>query len=261
MNKWTLTLLLSALCTLPLAAQTAPGKSSLGTQVERAVTNAVSQTPKYYVPLVQLSEEEPAPGADGAEAGIFWVEIGGESTADGYEPTFFYLTSKKVVVETSDGPVGPFYEQIRPAIFNEAYRRFAADPRSANATINQTRQLLTKYYRQVEAENKTSSARPYAAADMDNPALLTRAEELFQQDRNRHSGRAQHDVRYYYNQLLREQDSGSTTSDRASFATRMEGYEPGLLYRAEELLQQDRNHHSGYPVHDLEYYYRQAENE
>ena len=143
---------------LPLTAKA----STLGTQVERAIAQTVtgSQTPKYYVPLVQLPEEEATPGADGPEAGIYWVEIGGEYTADGYEPEFFYLTSKKIVIDTYDGPVGPFYEEIVPAIFNEAYRRFAADPKSAKATVSQTRQMLTKYYRQVQAEQKAPKDAP-----------------------------------------------------------------------------------------------------
>ncbi len=148
---------------LPLVAQAAEPKHPLTQAVERAVAQAQLQQekPHYYVPLVQLSEEEPTPGADGAEAGIMWVEIGGEYTADGYEPEFFYLTSKQVVVETNDGPLGPFYEPIDPATFNEAYRRYAADPKSKKATVNQTRQLLTKYYRQVQAEKnqKDNSAK------------------------------------------------------------------------------------------------------
>ncbi len=113
-----------------------------------------SQAPRYYVPLVQLKEEDNTPGADGPETAITWVEIGGEYTADGYEPEYFYLTSKTVVIETKDGPKGPFYEPIVPAIFNEAYKRFAADPRCAKATVSQTRQLLTQYYRQVQAEKQ-----------------------------------------------------------------------------------------------------------
>ena len=156
-RKHLITVMLMACMLLPLTAKA----STLGTQVERAVTQSVaqSQTPKYYVPLVQLPEEETTPGADGPEAGIFWVEIGGESTADGYEPEFFYLTSGEVE-STYDGPEGPFYEEIVPAIFNEAYRRFAADPKSAKATVSQTRQLLTKYYRQVQAEQEAPKDAP-----------------------------------------------------------------------------------------------------
>ena len=144
-----------AMCVLfPLTAFA----NNISAQIERAVFKRVSeQTPvKYYVPLIQLDEKEAVPGADGAEAGIFWVEIGGTNTADGYEPEFFYLTSKKVVLEGRDGPSGPGYEEIIPAVFNEAYRRFAVDPRSAKATISQTRKLLTMYYRQVQAEQKAA---------------------------------------------------------------------------------------------------------
>lgn len=141
----------------PLGVQAYHAPQPLEQAVERAVTDAVTQAPHYYVPLVQLKQEDPTPGADGAEAGIMWVEIGGKYTADGYEPEFFYLTSKQVVVETNDGPSGPFYEAIDPATFNEAYRRYAADPRSAKATVSQTRQLLTTYYRQVQAEKKAVS--------------------------------------------------------------------------------------------------------
>ena len=141
---------------LPIVAQAASAKPALTKAVERAVTQAQlkQKTPHYYVPLVQLSEEASTPGADGEEAGIMWVEIGGQSTADGYEPEFFYLTSNQVVVETNDGPKGPFYEKIDPATFNEAYRRYAANPKSQKATVSQIRQLLTKYYRQVQAEKK-----------------------------------------------------------------------------------------------------------
>lgn len=140
---------------MPLLSQANP----LQTRVERAVAQAVENSKvTYYVPLVQLKEQENQPDADGAQAGIFWVEIGGTNTADGYEPEFFYLTSEEDEPETKDGPSGPFYEEIVPAIFNEAYRRFASDPRSAKATINQTRQLLNVLYRQVEAELRASAS-------------------------------------------------------------------------------------------------------
>lgn len=150
--------MLMACMLLPLTGRA----NTLDAQEEEIATQTVSdsQTPTYYVSLVQLPEEETVPGSDGPQAGIYWVEIGGEYTADGYEPTFFYLTSKKVVVETYDGPVGPFYEEIVPAIFNEAYRRFAADPKSATATVSQTRQLLTKYYRQVQTEQQAPNPEP-----------------------------------------------------------------------------------------------------
>lgn len=127
-------------------------------QEETKPQSTNTQATQYYIPLVQLKEEAQTPGADGPEAGIMWVEIGGEYTADGYEPEFFYLTSKKVVFEFNyDGPTGPGLEEIKPAIFNEAYRRLASDPRSAKATINQIKQILTKYYRQVEAEQKNKA--------------------------------------------------------------------------------------------------------
>lgn len=123
--------------------------------LEQAVlqTVAAAQAAKYYVPLIQLNEEV-APDADGPSAGIFWVEIGSTSTADGYEPEFFYLLSDKCDTEGKDGPSGPYYEEIIPAVFNEAYRRFASNPASAKADINQTRKLLTAYYRQVQTEKK-----------------------------------------------------------------------------------------------------------
>ena len=144
----------------PLSAHALPPLQQAA--VERAVATAITQqedSVHYYVPLVQLKGEESTPGADGPEAGIFWVEIGVEHTYDGNEPIFWSLTSKKVVVETNDGPMGPFLEEINPVIFNEAYRRYASDPRSAKATINQTKQMLTKYYRQVEAEKKAPAAK------------------------------------------------------------------------------------------------------
>lgn len=154
-----------SLLLLPLFAQAGTSKKQpLQQAVERAVTQAVSQAPHYYVPLVQLPQEPATPGADGAEAGIMWVEIGGQYTADGYEPEFFYLSSKRVVLETNDGPLGPFYEPIIPSIFNEAYRRFAADPKSKKATPSQTRQLLTTYYHQVEAEKKAEKSSPENSA-------------------------------------------------------------------------------------------------
>ena len=122
-------------------------------QLERIAAQAISKAKtNYYVPLVQLVEEDKASIADGAEGGIFGVEIGGAYTADGYEPEFFYLVSdKKVDFADGEGPV-VLYEPIVARIFNEAYKRFASDPRSATATIDQTRQLLTEYYRQVQAE-------------------------------------------------------------------------------------------------------------
>jgi hypothetical protein len=136
--------------------------NNISAQIERAVFKSVSeQTPvKYYVPLIQLDEKEAVPGADGAEAGIFWVEIGGTNTADGYEPEFFYLHTKKVEPATKDGPSAPAFEEIVPSVFNEAYRRFAADPRSAKATIDQTRQLLNMYYRQVQADQQAKAQKP-----------------------------------------------------------------------------------------------------
>ena len=140
---------------MPLLSQANP----LQTRVERAVAQAVENSKvTYYVPLVQLKEQENTPGADGAEAGIFWVEIGGTNTADGYEPEFFYLVSKKEAPKTSDGPSAPYYEEIVPSIFNEAYKRFATDPRSAKATVSQTRRLLTILYRQVEAERRAAAS-------------------------------------------------------------------------------------------------------
>ena len=133
--------------------------NNMSSQIERAVFKIVSeQVPvKYYVPLIQLDEEEDALDADGPQAGIFWVEIGGTNTADGYEPEFFSLYTKKAEPVTKDGPTAPAVEAIVPSIFNEAYRRFAADPRSANATLNQTRQLLNKYYRQVQVERQAKA--------------------------------------------------------------------------------------------------------
>ena len=140
---------------MPLVTQANP----LQTRVERAVAQAVENSKvTYYVPLIQLKEQENVPGADGAEAGIFWVEIGGTNTADGYEPEFFYLISKKVDSADNDGPAGPCYEEIIPSVFNEAYKRFAADARSAKATISQTRKLLTLYYRQVQAGQEAKPA-------------------------------------------------------------------------------------------------------
>ena len=129
-----------------------PASAQAGATTSPNVTN--SQTPTYYVPLVQMKEEDTESGADGPEAGVYWVEIGSTNTSDGPEVEYFYLISKKETISTNDGPEDPGYEVIVPAIFNEAYRHFAANPRSAKATIQETRQLLTIYYRQVQAEKK-----------------------------------------------------------------------------------------------------------
>lgn len=145
-------LTLACIC-LPLVANA----DTLSNQLKRTLNQVVSENtnlPKYYVPLIQLNEDEPAVGSDGAEAGIFWVEIGGTTTADGYEPEFFYLLDESEEIEGKDGPSGPFYEEINPKIFNEAYRRFASDPSSAKATFAQTRKMLTKHYRNIQKEKK-----------------------------------------------------------------------------------------------------------
>ena len=143
---------ISMLCVLfPFALHA----NSVQNQLERIAAQAVSKAKtNYYVPLVQLVEDDNSSTADGAEGGIFWVEIGSSCTADGYEPEFFYLISdKKVDFADGEGPVA-LYEPIVARIFNEAYKRFASDPRSATATVDQTRQLLTQYYRQIQAEQK-----------------------------------------------------------------------------------------------------------
>ena len=143
--------LLACIC-LPLMANA----DTLSNQLKRTLNHVVfenSQVPKYYVPLIQLSEDAPTVGADGAETGIFWVEIGGTVTADGYEPEFFYLLDESEEVEEEDGPSGPFYEEINPKIFNEAYRRFASDPSSSKATLAQTRKILKEHYRNIQKEN------------------------------------------------------------------------------------------------------------
>ena len=141
---------IAALICLPLVATAHSPLQAVEREVNRAIFN--TKSPKYYVPLVQLSEEKPAPSADGTQAGIFYVEIGLEYTYDGTEPILWSITSPKEVTQTADGPEGPFVEEINPVIFNEAYRRFAMDPRSCRSTIEKTKKLLTKYYRQVEAE-------------------------------------------------------------------------------------------------------------
>ena len=142
----------------PLAVQA----DTLSAHVRRAVAqNASEQKTKYYVPRIQISEGENDSTADGSEAPIFWVEIGVTPTTNGYESEYFYIESQQQEDDPSaDGPSVPSYEPIVPAVFNEAYRRFAADPRSVKATFAQTRKMLTTYYRQVQAEQKQKEAKP-----------------------------------------------------------------------------------------------------
>ncbi len=49
-----------------------------------------------------------------------------------------------------------------------------------------------------------------------DPQLLIQAETLWQLDRNRHGGYAKHNLDYYYNQLLEEQNVPSASADAPS---------------------------------------------
>lgn len=107
------------------------------------------------------------------------------------------------------------------------------------ALDNQVEQAVTRAQARTVLSNEESL----------DPQLLTQAEERLQQDRNAHSGNARHDLKYYYNQLKKQQQSAA---DRSSSSQE----DPYLLTRAEELFQQDKNRHSGFAEHSFDYYYQ-----
>lgn len=112
---------------------------------------------------------------------------------------------------------------------------------------------------QTQVENavlRTQAQQKLIEPTEDDPYLLIRAEELWQADRNIHSGYPKHDLKYYYNWLL-EQEKAEVAKAHSVHAANSYPLEtdPRLLIRAEELLQDDRNAHNGNAVHSLEHYY------
>ena len=118
-----------------------------------------------------------------------------------------------------------------------------------------TTQVLQKGLEAAVAQAQRKSA--YSRLD---PGILYWAEERLQLDYNAHSGYPKHDLMYYYRQIEAEIDQAAPQKSQPSRSVQPAPAhpqkDPGLLIRAEELLQQDRDAHDGYAVHTLEYYYR-----
>ena len=223
--KWTLTLLLAAVYTLPAAAQT-----RMDVAVERAVATASAQ----------------ATQTDDNELSTRELIAAEEELASIRNTTDMYADFDKY-----------------PYLLDPEYRRADA-PRQA-----QIRSDYQKGIRKPVASTSTATAQPtYLSrraflAESRDPGLLYQAEERLQLDKNAHSGRAEHDLDYYYNQLVNEYLSadpafGQVTPSTLGENTLWEEYDPQFLYQAEERLQQDRNRHSGHAKHTLDYYYQQV---
>ena len=149
-----LTLYFALTCILSVSAF---AQSATSNEVDRnnkdnrnIVTEKVSKTNK----VCQANKDNDECGADGASAGVFWREIGGTYTADGYEPEFFSVPAiKENALNVSSEPEAPYYEAIDDTVFNEALRRVKANKK---AIKNNFQSELLKVYRQVKAEFELS---------------------------------------------------------------------------------------------------------
>lgn len=74
----------------------------------------------------------------------------------------------------------------------------------------------------------------------DDPYLLIRAEELWQADRNIHSGYPKHDLKYYYNWLLQQEKAKAKPAQPADIGTKKGTAHPAPAAETEELSLQEQ---------------------
>lgn len=129
----------------------------------QAQTNTKKQKKETKVCKVVKDTRESDCGSDGATIGSLWREIGGQYTADGYEPDFFSVPSivtNALNTSTADGPEADYLEPINDTVFNEAYRRS-----QGNKNKNNFQSILLKNYRKVKAEYELDDADWIAAEE------------------------------------------------------------------------------------------------